>query len=315
MPREKMLKTVIISVSVLLFSPMLTAQPAEKNLTRTQYIEQWKDEAVKQMHLYGIPASITLAQGILESADGNSALAKYANNHFGIKCHEWDGASFIQDDDESDECFRKYESTEESYSDHSEFLTGRSRYSDLFELQLTDYEGWAKGLKAAGYATNPKYADMLITLIEDNDLYEYDQLEEVASKNIPDDDDIEFPNELASVVRDIFVHPNDIDYIIVKQGDTPYSLARELDMWVSQLYKYNELTEDDILSPGDVIYLQPKRSKAQEDYHTVLEGETMYSISQKYGIKLDKLYEKNLMEPGTQPAVGQLLYLRNKKKE
>lgn len=267
------------------------------------------------MHASGIPASITLAQGILESADGNSALAKYANNHFGIKCHGWDGASFIQDDDEKNECFRKYESADASFNDHSEFLTGRSRYSDLFELELTDYEGWAHGLKAAGYATNPQYGYLLIAIIEDNELYQYDQLSTVDTWYIPEDDDIELPEELELVVRDIMVHPNDIDYIIASEGDTPYSLARDLDMWVSQIYKYNELSEGDILSPGDVIYLQPKRNKAQEDYHTVLEGETMYSISQKYGIKLEKLYDKNLMEYGTEPAVGQVLHLRKTIKE
>lgn len=293
----------------------ITAQPSDRNFTREQYIDQWKDEAIKQMHASGIPASITLAQGILESADGNSALAKYANNHFGIKCHGWDGASFIQDDDEKNECFRKYESADASFNDHSEFLTGRSRYSDLFELELTDYEGWAHGLKAAGYATNPQYGYLLIAIIEDNELYQYDQLSTVDTWYIPEDDDIELPEELELVVRDIMVHPNDIDYIIASEGDTPYSLARDLDMWVSQIYKYNELSEGDILSPGDVIYLQPKRNKAQEDYHTVLEGETMYSISQKYGIKLEKLYDKNLMEYGTEPAVGQVLHLRKTIKE
>lgn len=301
---------VLISLSV-----NITAQPAERNYTRLDYIEQWKDEAIKQMHAHGIPASITLAQGILESADGNSALAKYANNHFGIKCHGWDGASFIQDDDEANECFRKYDSAEESYNDHSLFLTGRSRYSDLFELELTDYKGWAKGLKKAGYATNPKYADLLIMIIEDNELYQYDELEYVDTKNIPEDIDIEIPDELEQVVRDILVHPNDIDYVIVKDGDTPYTIARELDIWVSQVYKYNELSGNDILRPGDIVYLQPKRNKAKEEYHTVLEGETMYSISQKYGIKLKKLYKKNLMEEGTQPAIGQVLYLRKNKKE
>src|SRR5690606_33030948 len=134
------------------------AQPAERRISRESYIEMWKDEAIRQMHEYGIPASITLAQGILESANGNSALAKYANNHFGIKCHEWQGSTFIQDDDTKDECFRKYESAEDSFKDHSVFLANRKWYSDLFQLKVTDYKGWAHGLKKAGYATHPKYA-------------------------------------------------------------------------------------------------------------------------------------------------------------
>ena len=155
---------------LLLFSFQLSAQ----NMTRDEYIDKYKDEAIYQMKKYKIPASITLAQGILESGDGNSELAKKSNNHFGIKCHsDWKGERVYHDDDIKDECFRKYNTVRDSYDDHSEFLL-RSRYADLFEYALTDYKSWAKGLKKAGYATNPNYAKLLIKIIEENELYKLD---------------------------------------------------------------------------------------------------------------------------------------------
>lgn len=142
-----------------------SAQPAEYKMTRPEYVEKYKDIAIKEMLENGIPASITLAQGLLESDAGNSALAMYANNHFGIKCHkDWKGDTYIQDDDAKDECFRKYQAAEESFDDHSEFLKTRGRYAFLFELRKTDYKGWADGLKEAGYATDPGYAGRLIKL-------------------------------------------------------------------------------------------------------------------------------------------------------
>lgn len=169
------LLTIVDKMRIFLFitsffiSTLIFAQAGSKRISREEYINTYKDDAIEEMQRTGIPASITLAQGILESGDGNSALARYARNHFGIKCHsDWKGATFTMDDDAKDECFRKYKHALESYKDHSDFLTGRNRYAFLFELKLTDYKGWAHGLKKAGYATNPKYPKLLIDIIERN---------------------------------------------------------------------------------------------------------------------------------------------------
>ena len=153
-------------------------------MTRQEYIEKYKDDAISEMHRSGVPASITLAQGILESGDGNSKMARVAKNHFGIKCHsDWKGKTFIQDDDTKNECFRKYKSVLDSYKDHSDFLK-RRRYAALFELKITDYKSWAKGLKKAGYATNPKYPQLLIGIIEANELYQYDSKKSKKKKKL-----------------------------------------------------------------------------------------------------------------------------------
>jgi len=285
------------------------AQPAERRYSRKEYIERWKDEAIAQMNQTGIPASITLAQGILESADGNSPLARYANNHFGIKCHnDWKGETFIQDDDRSNECFRKYENAEESFRDHSLFLTTRSNYSKLFDLSSTDYKGWAHGLKSAGYATNPQYAYRLIQIIEENDLSEYDRERTFAYK--------ETKPEIKPVVsvgfkkHEVKVHDNHIRFIIAKEGDTPYKIAKEFEMGLWQIYKYNDLSTNEKIKTGDVVYLQPKRNKAKFEFHTVENGDTMKKISQKYGVKLKKLYKRNHLKRGAEPKAGTVVYLR-----
>lgn len=287
------------------------AQPAEPKMTPEKYIESFKDEAIKEMLMYNIPASITLAQGMLESGNGNSDLAVYANNHFGIKCHkEWDGPTFIKDDDAKDECFRKYTSVLDSYTDHSQFLKTRSRYASLFELKRTDYKGWAEGLKQAGYATDPKYTKRLIGLIEAYRLYEYDKLEGVPSISATAEKPAAAPERFET--REI-LRFHLIKYIIVKPGDSFYKISHDTqkDLW--QLYKYNDLTEKDKLVAGQKLYLQPKRNKAKEPFHTVKKGETMHSISQLHGIKLKKLYRKNHMKPGQEPKAGDVLFLRQSK--
>ncbi len=290
------------------------AQPAELRISRAEYIQRFKDEAVKEMHRTGIPASITLAQGILESGDGNSALARYANNHFGIKCHTgWAGESYFMDDDEKNECFRKYESAYESYKDHSAFLTGRQRYAELFELKTTDYKGWAHGLKKAGYATNPKYAELLIKLIEDHKLYEYDELKKIAVKepvNKQATDKEKHLPELGTHHRSEIRMHNRIKYIYTHTHDTPESIAKQFDMAPWQIYRYNDLNKTDRLSKGQIVYLQPKRKRGSEDEHTVIGGENMWQISQQYGIKLKRLYKINSMVRGTQPVAGQVIKLR-----
>jgi LysM repeat protein len=288
-----------------------------QNLTREQYIDKYSDWAVEEMLRSGIPASVTLAQGLLESDNGNSTLAVRANNHFGIKCHGWKGRKITHDDDRRNECFRKYKSARESYSDHTDFLMNSPRYSFLFELEQSDYNGWAKGLKKAGYATAPNYASMLVSIIEENGLEQYDR-----GRRRPGERDVDEQMDLADIddfeievgKRRILVR-NRINYIIVKEGDTYQSLNRELDMMPFELAKYNEIPRDSKIEKGQVLYLQPKRNKASVEFrfHTVEEGESMYKISQMYGIKLHKLLQKNLMQQGDEPEPGDILHLRKRK--
>lgn len=293
-----------------ILSVLVLAQPAEYKLSPKEYIVRYKDDAIKEMLMHGVPASITLSQGMLESANGNSPLAVYANNHFGIKCHKgWNGLTFIQDDDEKNECFRKYASALESFTDHSAFLSGRSRYASLFDLKKTDYKGWAKGLKKAGYATNPRYPELLIKLIETHNLYQYDKIKTMPSLKPEPEVLVDKPRVKG---RKIMIH-NRVRYVIVKDGDTYFKIANNLDMMLWQIYKYNDLKRNDKLVPGQVIYLQPKRDKATrgEEEHVVKRGETMHSISQKYAVNLKSLYRKNRMQESTQPRPGTKLSLRS----
>jgi LysM repeat protein len=294
------------------FLPLLSAgQPSEYKITAQEYIQRYKDDAIKEMLMHGVPASITLAQGMLESGNGNSALAVYANNHFGIKCHKgWTGPTYIMDDDEKDECFRKYPSVLDSYTDHSLFLKSRARYASLFELKRTDYAAWAKGLKAAGYATDPRYAERLIEIIERYKLYEYDQVDSLPSLSTVASVSSQAPDKMS--ISRIMVF-NNRKHVVVKPGDTFYRIAMETDVELWQIYKYNEMSKDDKLMPGMKIYIQPKRNKAREKYHIVEKGETMHSIAQLHGIKMKALYKKNNMKPGTQPQPGEKLYLRKRK--
>lgn len=292
---------------------------AQRKITRDEYINLYSAMAVMQMKHQGVPASIILAQGMLESDNGNSTLAVKANNHFGIKCHKsWNGPKIYHDDDAKGECFRKYSSVEHSFRDHSEFLRGSRRYAFLFDLQPTDYKGWAHGLKKAGYATNPRYAEMLIKIIEDNKLYRFDSgvVVEVESPTRGMGQLIDADNFTIDLFRERGVYMrNRIKYIKVKEGDTYQSLTRELQLLPWQLAKYNDIDRNARLEPGQELYIQPKRRKADVNhaFHVVEEGETMWGISQMYGVKLKKLYYKNRMEPGTEPEVGQKLYLRKRK--
>lgn len=265
------------------------------------YIQQYQDIAVNHMHEYGIPASIKLAQGILESSYGTSKLAKESNNHFGIKCHkDWAGAVVYHDDDEKDECFRKYDFVEDSYLDHSLFLVNKERYSSLFELKKNDYKNWAKGLKKAGYATNPDYANKLIQLIETYNLSYYDNKET----------DFVLKEESLYKIKQY----NYVQYVTAKAEDTYDEIAEYLGVWPWELIKYNDASDDRVLLEGERVYIQPKRKKCQVKTHEVIEGETMYSISQLYAIKIADLYKKNKMKNGTQPEIGQVIYLKKRKK-
>jgi len=295
----------------------------ETKYTTQQYVEQWKATAIDQMLLHKIPASITLAQGILESGNGNSKLAREAKNHFGIKCHStWSGDTFIQDDDKKDECFRSYRSAEESYNDHSIFLTGRGRYSKLFELRIHDYKGWAKGLKSAGYATNPKYAYLLIDIIEKYDLDQYDRVKSLKEFSVKKDEpivnvdeikidkpkkmnqDIHSKNETTNIIEiktiahEVKLNKNKVKYVHVKDGDTFYRIAKEFDMTINQLYKYNEFANKDVLEEGDVIYVAPKKIKALRgnEKYVCQEDISLRQIAHEEGIKLSSLMRLNLIE-------------------
>jgi hypothetical protein len=284
--------------------------------TREEYISTFADLAMKEMHRVGIPASITLAQACLESDNGNSTLAVKGNNHFGIKCHDWDGKTLRHDDDSRRECFRAYNSAYDSYKDHSHFLTTKSRYAPLFELSPHDYRGWAKGLKKAGYATASNYATLLIRIIEENELYRYDILVLEGGIGNGTDTTPYLAEHPYPTTRQILMN-NRIEYILVEPGDTPESLRNELSLYRNELYRYNNLFKGTKLEPGQIIYLQPKRNKAARgnEIHVVEEGQTMYDISQIYGVKLNHLYRRNLMAEGEQPLEGTEIYLRKKKRE
>ena len=297
-----------------------------------QYVDEYKDDAIHEMHKDGIPASITLAQGIQESNAGNSPLAILANNHFGIKCQkEWNGPTYIQDDDTKNECFRKYSSVFDSYVDHSNFLKSRPRYAFLFHLDVFDYKGWANGLKASGYATDPLYAKRLIKIIEENNLNQFDTVKSntlgyIASINNVYATPEKKPQkkkqlmqnekyELPYVNRTIQLI-NNRKYINTRLGETVDEISVEYDVDPRLLRKYNDLESEKKMrfKPGQIIFLQPKRNKATEEYHIVTKGESMHSISQKHGIKLHKLFKKNLLKPGTEAVIGQKLYLKKSKK-
>lgn len=323
-----MKQKIFISIILGFFLISAYGQQSPPRMNLDEYIKKYKDIAIRKMKEHGIPASITLAQGLLESSNGNSELATKANNHFGIKCHEtWEGETFFMDDDEKDECFRKYRSPEESFEDHSLFLMTRPRYSFLFQYNQTDYKSWAHGLKKAGYATNPNYAKLLIGLIEDNKLYEYDRYED-AKPQIPEEpfDLAKLPveykqmegNEAVDVIdigkfkRKVSIN-NGVKYIIACKGDNFETVSRELDVMPWQLIRYNELKKSDKISAGQIIYLQPKRRKAQKDYHIVKGGESIYTISQLYGIKTRHLLKKNRMTKDMHVYPGQRLWLRKVK--
>lgn len=282
--------------------------------TRAEYIAAWKDVAIESMHKHGIPASITLAQAILESGDGNSELARKANNHFGIKCHDWTGARTYHDDDARGECFRKYKSAAQSFEDHSLFLK-RSRYLFLYEYGTTDYKSWAKGLKKAGYATNPKYADLLIRLIEENDLHKYDKVKPGAiastSKTRRAKDEGEAIVLEISRGLEVFRSDNRIKYVVADRSYPARDLAEQMNMGAWQIRKYNDLDKGDIIEKGERVYLQPKRNKSRTvEYHVVQEGETLRDISQRYGVKIKRILRRSNLPKDHVAQPGDTLRLR-----
>lgn len=250
-----------------------------QNVSRKEYIEKYSSLAVIQMHQYRIPASITLAQGILESNNGNSRLATKANNHFGIKCHGWEGKKIFADDDKKNECFRNYKNVLESFVDHSLFLNKYSRYQFLFDYKITDYKSWARGLKKAGYATNSNYPELLIKIIEENKLYQFD------SKKID--------KNLRSSKRNIYMHPNKIKYVVSKNQESYKTIAKSLNIKLKLILKYNDDDNLSELNEGTKVFIQPKRNRSKQRIHVVKKGEDLRTISQTYGVKMKSLKKRN----------------------
>lgn len=293
----------------------------QAQMSREQYIQRYQLLAIEEMGRSGIPASIKMAQAVLESGNGNSELSRKSNNHFGIKCkNTWKGPKVYYDDDERGECFRKYKSVEESYIDHTNFLMGNPRYAFLFTLPPDDYKGWAKGLKEAGYATARHYDRTLIKIIEDHKLYNLDYKQALRPLAA-----YEGRQQVNQGMSDrITINPfnsrkvfklNNLDAVSAREGDTYEILAQAMGMEAWELYKYNDQTEGYRPQPNEVVYIEAKhrRPARNHEYHTASEGETMHFISQMYGIKLKPLYRRNRMGPGEQPRAGDVVYLRSRK--
>lgn len=328
------MRKILMVISMMLVS--LSAVFAQKKSAHEIYIEKYADMAVDEMYRSGVPASITLAQGLLESAAGQSELAVKANNHFAIKCHRsWTGPSVRKDDDMKNECFRKYKSPSESYRDHSDFLRYNDRYKFLFELEITDYKGWAHGLKKAGYATDKEYAPKLIDLIERYALHEYDH----GSKKKHDKDDRQEKREIPEAPTQIeqarpidsskggetfrfnlsrqLYSLNGVPFVYASEGETYESIARQYNLFLREILKYNDLSADRPLLPGTVVYLQKKKNRAApglDKYIVSEEHETdMWEISQRFAVKLSRLYRMNGTGVKYELREGDVIYLREDK--
>lgn len=321
---------------LLIFILLVSFSVNELKAQAEEYIQKYKYIAVREMELHSIPASITLAQGLLESGMGTSMLAVKANNHFGIKCHkEWTGKTIRHTDDAPNECFRVYANAEESYEDHSYFLKSRPWYSPLFKLDVQDYKGWAHGLKKAGYATNPRYAEMLIDVIERHMLYAYDKGLSIAKaeeqrttlKQKEKEELLVLQNKTtpistnnvcveATVECKVPSNPhlsvfynNNLKTVHVQKGETMKTLSSKYKIALTKLYQYNDMKMNTLVQPGQLIYLEAKKKKARQKTHLVLSHETLWSISQSYGVSLAKLQERNFLRPGEEPEAGATIYL------
>lgn len=328
------IKYIIVALVVLCSTEASVAQ----RISRQGYVDLYKQWAINEMNRVGIPASITLAQGILESDCGNSDLATEGNNHFGIKCHsDWTGDTMYHDDDREQECFRKYTSAYDSFKDHSDFIKQKSRYASLFLLEKTDYKGWARGLRAAGYATDPNYPDKLITIIEEMGLDTYDTGDAVTSaenaydytydvnagKVVKNDGDnvskVKVKRDATFTINPFHEHEveynNGVKYIAVIDGDSFEGIAREFHLMVSELLAYNDLDATADIKAIKYLYIRPKKNRAHPDCLTyvVKEGDTLWSISHKYGMKLRKLRKFNHIAIGEEVNVGDELNLRRSK--
>jgi LysM repeat protein len=297
------------------------------------YINAYKDVAITEMQRSGIPSSIILAQGIHETEAGTSELVRKSNNHFGIKCKDtWTGTVVYHDDDERGECFRSYASPLDSYKDHSDFLRGSARYTFLFKIDPTDYSAWAYGLKKAGYATNSKYPQILIKLIEDYNLQQYTMI--AMGKISPDDekqiakDDDNIPaqarsSQIIKMQKDVEVnlppapkYPdgdfliNNTKVIFAKEGTSLLAIAEQYHISLSRLLDFNDLNVENVLTKDQLLFLQRKRKISDNEFHVVKDGETLYDICQAEGIRYESILAMNQLADGSQPAVGEKIYLQ-----
>lgn len=351
----------ITTALIVFFTFGAYAAPKKDKTPQIIYVEQFAGLAVEEMYRSGVPASITLAQGLLESRYGLSELAVKGNNHFGIKCHNnWKGGRMYHDDDRRGECFRKYSSPEESFRDHSDFLRYRDRYRFLFDLETTDYKGWAYGLKKAGYATDPAYPSKLIKLIEDYSLYEYDRCpadfeknskpvretklsrkearrnkkkaekslstnEQAAPKTIP-----KAPSRIEEVVKldkapdGVFAFSltrqmyslNGVPFIYSSKGESYQDIAKSFKLFPKEILKFNDLSPNtdlnEELAPGTLVYVQPKRKEAARglEKHVMEDGDTLWEISQRFGVKLSSIYKMNGLSASYVPREGDIIKIR-----
>jgi LysM repeat protein len=315
-----------------------------QNLTREEYVVRYYQLAIKEMNLYKIPASITLAQGILETAGGQSRLAKEANNHFGIKCQKtWTGPTISHDDDAKGECFRVYNSVEESYRDHSLFLATRDRYKKLFLYDIRDYKSWAYGLKEFGYATNPKYPQMLIKHIEELRLYEYDnygsgsfEIDDATARSLSSKDSlgaiIKIVNSRKLIVKDSVKKDttklviekiqerkaptsddisNNLKKVILLDSISLYDIAKKNNLTIRELLIFNECEGEQELKSAQNIFLQRKLNRSFIALHEAKPGESIYDISQIYGVRMEAIRKFNKLEIWEQPQVGEAVFLNS----
>ena len=313
MEKESMRRRIMgLFVALVVGVPVATAQQMTWNSKYQTYIDQYRDLAIEEMLRYKIPASITLAQGIFESGAGTSRLTTQGNNHFGLKCHGWKGKTIYFDDDAAHECFRAYNNAKESFEDHSKFLVQNKRYAGLFKLSLTDYAGWARGLKAAGYATNPQYATKLINLIELYKLYELDKAHGY-DKFMADNSGKRTASASDGSLHAIHIY-NKNYFMQARKGDTFESIGREIGISGKKIAKYNERDYDSKLVPNELIWLKKKQSRADKAYegrpHRVKAGESLYGIAQYYGITLKSLYKMNRLRKSYELKVGDELRVR-----
>ncbi|MEO9020615.1 MAG: glucosaminidase domain-containing protein [Ginsengibacter sp.] len=308
-----MRKTLII----FFFSTFCCAGVSAQSMTAQQYIQEYKDLAVREMKRMGVPAAITLAQGLLETQNGNSDLVKTSNNHFGIKCKStWTAETVSHDDDAAGECFRKYKSAEDSYRDHSNFLRGNSRYDFLFQLNPADYKAWSYGLRQAGYATNPRYPDILIKSIEDNNLEQY-TMEAIGDvpvfdaskyKDDPVDNSVVSPDPEVNKQMNLTI--NGLKALYVPKGTSLLVIATENNINLSKLLTFNELTKDGILDKGQYLFLEKKQRDGNMDFCIAEPDETLYDIAQRNGVMLQSLYAYNHLTPDDYVVAGDKILLR-----
>ena len=317
----RIMKKIVFSILVVLLSALCLADTPQRT-----YIEKYSSLAIEEMYRTGVPASITLAQGLLESGNGRSELAVKGNNHFGIKCHNtWTGAKVYHDDDAKGECFRKYDNPEESFRDHSDFLRYRDRYKFLFDYEVADYKSWAYGLKAAGYATDPKYPEKLIRLIEEYELYLYDSVQSGAAEDevrqIPESPaQLEQARPLTDGQREVFrfalsrqmYSQNGVPFVYAEEGETYESIARSYRLFRKEILKFNDLKEDRELLPGAVVYLQKKKKASHPglDRYVVEEGQSLWEISQRFAVRMKDLCRLNGIGEDYVLREGDVLQLR-----